>query len=117
MKEVHYDAAYMFQYSERPQTLAAETLKDNVPGEVKERRLTEIIQLQNSLSLESNRRDVGKIFEILVEGRSKRSAEHLSGRNTGNKVAVFPKLSAGPGDYVQVKITGATSATLLGEAV
>jgi tRNA-2-methylthio-N6-dimethylallyladenosine synthase len=117
MKWTGYDAAFMFKYSERPQTLAAENLTDNVPEDVKDRRLREIIDLQQQLSLASNLHDVGKTFEILVEGRSKRSEIQYFGRNSQNKVAVFTKTSAGPGEYVSVKITGATSATLLGEVV
>jgi tRNA-2-methylthio-N6-dimethylallyladenosine synthase len=117
MKWVGYEAAFMFKYSERPQTLAADTLPDNVPEEVKDSRLKEIIDLQQVLSLASNQQDVGKTFEILVEGKSKRSDNQYFGRNTHNKVAVFTKTLAGPGTYVMVKITGATSATLLGEVV
>jgi tRNA-2-methylthio-N6-dimethylallyladenosine synthase len=117
MKWVGYEAAYMFKYSERPQTLAADTLIDNIPEDVKDSRLKEIIDLQQVLSLTSNQQDVGKIFEILVEGKSKRSANQYFGRNTHNKVAVFTKTPSGPGTYVMVKITGATSATLLGEVV
>ncbi len=117
MKEVGFDAAFMFRYSERPGTLAADTLPDNVPDEVKERRLTEIIDLQQALSLASNRRDIGQRFEVLAEGRSKRSADHLFGRTTYNKVVVFPKMQAGPGEYVTVRVTDATAATLLGEVI
>jgi tRNA-2-methylthio-N6-dimethylallyladenosine synthase len=116
MKQVGYDAAFMFKYSERPQTLAAETLADNVPEAVKDRRLTEIIDLQQELSLASNLSDVGHTFEVLIEGRSKRSGDQYFGRNSQNKVAVFTKTAAGPGEYIPVTITGATSATLLGEA-
>jgi tRNA-2-methylthio-N6-dimethylallyladenosine synthase len=115
MRWVGYEAAYMFKYSERPQTLAADTLIDNVPEDVKDRRLKEIIDLQQELSLASNRKDIGKTFEILIEGKSKRSDNQYFGRNTHNKVAVFSKTLAVPGDYVSVTITGATSATLLGE--
>ncbi len=117
MEWAGFDAAYMFRYSERPGTLAADTMADDVPEEVKERRLREIIDRQQALSLASNRRDIGRSFEILVEGRSKRSADRYFGRNTHNKVAVFPKTAAGPGEHVTVKITGATAATLLGEAI
>jgi tRNA-2-methylthio-N6-dimethylallyladenosine synthase len=115
MEEVGYEAAYMFKYSERPQTLAADTLDDNVPEDVKDRRLQEIIALQNRLSLQRNLEDVGKTFEVLVEGRSKRSEAHYFGRTSQNKVAVFPKTGAGPGSYVHVKVLRATSATLIGE--
>jgi tRNA-2-methylthio-N6-dimethylallyladenosine synthase len=117
MEWVGYDAAYMFKYSERPQTLAADTLKDNVAEEIKERRLTEIIHLQQKLSLDNNRKEIGKTFEILIEGKSKRSDDQYFGRSSQNKVAVFTKTNAVPGDYVHVKISGATSATLLGEVV
>jgi tRNA-2-methylthio-N6-dimethylallyladenosine synthase len=117
MKWVGYDAAFMFKYSERPQTLAADTLADNVPGETKDRRLREIIDLQQELSLARNREEVGKTMEVLVEGKSKRSDNQYFGRNSQNKVAVFTRTSSGPGEYLMVKITGATSATLLGEVV
>lgn len=117
MKWVGYDAAFMFKYSERPQTLAADTLADNVPEETKDRRLREIIDLQQELSLARNREEVGKTMEVLVEGKSKRSDNQYFGRNSQNKVAVFTRTSAGPGEYLMVKITGATSATLLGEVV
>ncbi|MFZ4561789.1 MAG: tRNA (N6-isopentenyl adenosine(37)-C2)-methylthiotransferase MiaB [Bacteroidales bacterium] len=117
MEWVGYDAAFMFKYSERPQTLAADTLQDNVPGETKERRLTEIIHLQQKLSLACNRNEIGKTLEILVEGQSKRSESQYFGRSSQNKVAVFTKTDAGPGSYAQVKISNATSATLLGEVV
>lgn len=117
MEQVHYDAAYMFRYSERPLTLAAERFTDNVPEEVKEHRLQEVIDLQNHLSAQSNRRDVGKIFEVLIESASKRSSEQWAGRNSQNKMVVFPKEGSKPGDYVKVRILRSTSATLIGEAV
>jgi tRNA-2-methylthio-N6-dimethylallyladenosine synthase len=117
MDWVGYDAAFMFKYSERPQTLAADTLDDNVPEEIKDRRLTEIIHLQQKLSLTKNQDEIGKSLEILVEGSSKRSNNQYFGRSSQNKVAVFNKTGAGQGEFTQVKITGATSATLLGEAV
>ena len=117
MDWVGYDAAFMFKYSERPQTLAADTLDDNVPEEIKDRRLTEIIHLQQKLSLTKNQDEIGKSLEILVEGSSKRSNNQYFGRSSQNKVAVFNKTGAGQGEFIQVKITGATSATLLGEAV
>lgn len=117
MEWVPFDFAYMFRYSERPFTLAADTLKDNVPTGIKERRLKEIIDLQQRLSLESNRKDIGKTFTLLVEGRSKRSENQLSGRTSGNKMVVFPKNNEKPGDYVNVKIISVTAATLIGEAV
>ncbi len=115
MREVGYDSAFMFKYSERPGTYAARHFEDDVPEEEKIRRLNEIIALQNELSLESNRRDVGKTFEVLVEGYSKRSREQMCGRSQQNKMIVFPKGDTKPGDLVQVKITEASSATLLGE--
>jgi len=117
MREVSFDYAFMFKYSERPQTLAADTLADDVEPDVKERRLREVISLQQTLSLESNKRDIGQIFRVLVEGRSKRSADRMMGRNSANKVIVFPSEEALPGNYTDVRITGCTSATLLGEPV
>ncbi len=117
MDWVQFDFAYMFMYSERPKTLAERKFKDDVPEEVKNRRLTEIVNLQQSMSLESNKRDVGKTFEVLVESVSKRSDEHLSGRNSQNKVIVFPRKNYKPGDYVMVKVHDCTAATLLGESV
>lgn len=117
MEWVGYDFAYMFKYSERPKTLAERKFKDDVPVEVKTTRLAEIVSLQQRLSHESNKRDVGKVFEVLVENTSKRSKDHLSGRNSQNKMVVFPKKNFKPGDYVQVKIVDCTPATLLGEAV
>ncbi|MCX6245014.1 MAG: tRNA (N6-isopentenyl adenosine(37)-C2)-methylthiotransferase MiaB [Bacteroidetes bacterium] len=117
MEKVEYDYAFMFRYSERPDTLAADRYKDNVPDDVKERRLREIIDLQQKLSYQNNKMDVGKTFEVLVEGFSKRSAEHLSGRNSQNKVVVFRATGNKPGDCVPVKINRFTSATLLGNAV
>lgn len=117
MKEVGYDYAFMFKYSERPDTTAAKKYEDDVAEEVKSRRLTEIIDLQRSLSHESNLRDIGKTFEILVEGTSKKSDEQLFGRNSQNKVAVFPKKDFKTGDYVKVKINSCTTATLIGESI
>ena len=117
MREVGYDSAFMFKYSERPGTYAARHFEDDVPEEEKIRRLNEIIALQNELSLESNRRDVGKTFEVLVEGYSKRSHEQLCGRSQQNKMIVFPKGNAKPGELVTVKVTEASSATLIGEIV
>jgi tRNA-2-methylthio-N6-dimethylallyladenosine synthase len=117
MREAGYDAAFMFQYSERPNTKAARHFPDDVPVEVKTRRLNEIIALQNHLSLISNRRDVGKTFEALAEGNSKRSDEFLFGRTQHNKVVVFPKRHFRAGDYVTVKISQCSSATLRGESV
>ena len=117
MKEVGYDFAYMFKYSERPGTFAQRNLGDDVPEDVKTRRLTEIIDLQNRLSEESNKRDIGKEFEILVECTSKRSEEQLSGRTSQNKMVVFDRGDHKIGDYVRVRITGCSSATLFGEEV
>jgi len=117
MDWVGYDYAFMFRYSERLQTLAAETLKDNIPSKIKERRLREVIDLQQRLSYQSNKNDVGETFEVLAEGVSKRSNDHYYGRTSGNKVVVFPKTGINPGNYLKVKIVSFTSATLLGEQV
>ena len=117
MREVGYEFAYMFKYSERPGTFAQRHLPDDVPEEVKLARLAEIIALQNDLSLASNRRDVGREFEVLVEGESKRDANRLSGRTSQNKVVVFDRGQHRIGDYVRVRVTGCTSATLLGEEI
>ena len=117
MREVGYDFAYMFKYSERPGTFAQRNLGDDIPEDVKTRRLTEIIELQNTLSEESNKRDVGKEFEILVECTSKRSEEQLSGRTSQNKMVVFDRGDHKVGDYVRVRITGCSSATLFGEEI
>jgi tRNA-2-methylthio-N6-dimethylallyladenosine synthase len=116
MEWVGYEYAFMFKYSERPLTLAADTMKDNVPDEIKDRRLREIIDLQQKLSLASNRNDVGQMFEVLVESESKRSSNQWSGRNSQNKMVVFDKKGEKPKDYVRVKITRHTSATLIGES-
>ncbi len=115
MREVGFDSAFMFKYSERPGTFASKNLPDNVPEDVKIDRLNRMIALQNELSLESNRRDVGKTFEVLVEGFSKRSKDDMFGRAQQNKVIVFPAGDTKVGDYVRVKVHSATSATLLGE--
>ncbi len=117
MKEVAFDFAYMFKYSERPGTIAAKLFDDDVPDDVKTRRLKEIIDLQQEISLLSNRRDEGSTCEVLVEGRSKRSEDKMMGRNSRNKVVVFQGKDSKPGDYVWVKITGCTSATLMGTIV
>lgn len=117
MREAAFDFAYMFQYSERPGTPAAKTLKDDVPPEIKKRRLNEIISLQRELSYESNLRDVGKTFKVLIEGESKRNITEWYGRNSQNKVVVFPKENHQPGDYVLVRIDSATPATLRGTIV
>lgn len=115
MREAGFDSAFMFKYSERPGTFASQHLPDNVPEEVKIERLNRMIALQNELSAESNRRDVGKEMEVLVEGRSKRSADEYFGRTSQNKVVVFPKGNVKPGDFVRVRVTDASSATLRGE--
>jgi tRNA-2-methylthio-N6-dimethylallyladenosine synthase len=118
MEQAGYDMSYMFAYSERPGTLAAKRYPDDIPLAVKKRRLDEIVQLQNRLSLESNRRDVGRTFTVLIEGDSKRSDQQWMGRNTQNKVIVFPKTdrSLAKGDYVQVRVEDCTQATLIGVA-
>ena len=115
MREVWFDSAFMFKYSERPGTLAARTMPDNVPEDVKIDRLNRMIALQNELSAESNRRDVGKVFDVLVEGVSKRSKEQMVGRNQQNKTCVFPRGSFKIGDMARVRVTGSSSATLICE--
>lgn len=117
MRTAAYDYAFMFKYSERPGTLAHKKYPDDVPDEVKSSRLKEIIDLQQELSHKSNRADVGKTFEVLAESTSKKSGMELSGRNSQNKVVVFPKKNYKPGDYVKVKINACTTATLRGEAI
>ncbi|MGM9774285.1 MAG: TRAM domain-containing protein, partial [Candidatus Egerieousia sp.] len=117
MQEVGYDSAFMFYYSQRPNTLAARKFPDNVPLETKTRRLNEIIELQNKLSLESNKKDIGSIFDVLVEGVSKRSDKQMMGRNKKNKMCIFDAEGVKPGDIVSVKITECTSATLKGVIV
>jgi tRNA-2-methylthio-N6-dimethylallyladenosine synthase len=114
MEWAGFDFAYMFKYSERPGTSAARKLKDNVPEDVKTRRLNEIIALQNKLSAVSKKQDTGKVFEVLIEGKSKRSQDFLSGRTSQNKVVVFPGENHKPGKYVKVLISKTTSATLIG---
>ncbi len=117
MRECRYDSAFMFKYSERPGTYASKHLPDDVPEDVKVRRLNEMIELQNELSAESYRNDIGKVFEILVEGTSKRSKEQLFGRTEQNKVVVFDRGKHHIGDKVMVRITDSSSATLKGEEV
>ena len=117
MDHVKYSMSYMFFYSERPGTLAAKKYTDDIPELVKKRRLQEVVDLQLKHSLEHNKRDVGKVFEVLIEGISKRSEEDLFGRNTQNKVIVFPKGDLKPGTYVNVKVTDCTGGTLLGIAI
>ncbi|MBQ2386582.1 MAG: tRNA (N6-isopentenyl adenosine(37)-C2)-methylthiotransferase MiaB [Bacteroidales bacterium] len=117
MRWVGYDSAYMFNYSQRSNTLAAKKYPDDIPYEEKTRRLEEIIELQRELSLQSNRNDVGKEFEVLVEGQSKRNDRQLFGRTSQNKVVIFDCKDFKPGDYVKVKIVDCTSATLFGECL
>lgn len=117
MEWAGFDYAYMFAYSERPKTLAERKYDDDVPEPVKNRRLTEVINLQQRLSKASNDRDLGKVFEVLVEGPSKKSDADFAGRNSQNKVIVFPRGNARKGDYVKVKVLSCTSATLIGELV
>ncbi|MDE7368910.1 MAG: radical SAM protein, partial [Muribaculaceae bacterium] len=118
MREAAFDASFMFKYSERPGTLASRTMKDNVPEDVKIDRLNRMIALQNALSLESNRKDIGREFKVLVEGRAKRSADQMVGRTEGNKAVVFTRdKMVKSGDTITVKITDASSATLIGELV
>ncbi len=117
MREVGFDAAFMFKYSERPGTLASRTMPDNVPEDVKIDRLNRMIALQNELSAESNRRDIGREFDVLVEGFSKRSREQLTGRTEGNKACVLPRGNISIGRTVRVRVTDATSATLICELV
>jgi tRNA-2-methylthio-N6-dimethylallyladenosine synthase len=114
MKWVDFDFAYMFKYSERPNTKAARKFQDDVPEDIKARRLTEIIELQGRLAEKSKQKDIGRCFEILVEGVSKKSKEHFYGRTSQNKVVVFPKENCRIGDYVYVAIKDSTPATLLG---
>ena len=115
MREVGFDFAYMFKYSERPDTKAARYMKDDVPENVKTRRLNEIITLQNLLSAAGKKQDIGKTFEVLVEGKAKKPAGAMMGRNSGNKVVVFQGEGIKVGEYVNVTIRSATSATLIGE--
>ena len=117
MREVGYDSAFMFKYSERPGTYASKHLPDDVPEDVKIRRLNELIHLQTEMSAIANKKDEGKEFDVLVEGFSKRSREQLCGRNEQNKMVVFDKGSHHIGETVRVRITGSTSATLMGEEV
>jgi tRNA-2-methylthio-N6-dimethylallyladenosine synthase len=115
MEWAGFDFAYMFKYSERPGTRAARKLKDDIPDDVKTARLNEIISLQNRLSAKSKKNDIGKVFEVLIEGFSKRSENNYSGRNSQNKVVVFPRVDKEIGEYVNVKIEKCTSATLIGK--
>jgi len=117
MRQAKFDMSFMFKYSERPGTVAAKRLPDTVPEEIKIRRLNEIIAVQNELSLLSHQNDIGKEYEVLVEGFSKRSKEQLFGRTSQNKVVVFPRQDRHVGEFIRVKILSATSATLMGEVV
>ncbi|MEY3349075.1 MAG: hypothetical protein RLY46_1114, partial [Bacteroidota bacterium] len=119
MRNSKYEFSYMFMYSERPGTLAAKRYKDDVPDDVKKKRLEEIVSLQNQLSLESNQLDLGKQFEVLIEGDSKRSNKQWMGRNSQNKVIIFDKTnpSLKAGDYVNVHVTDCSQATLFGKPV
>ena len=117
MREVQYDSAFMFKYSERPGTYASKHLKDDVAEDEKIRRLNELIALQTEISAQQNKKDEGKVFDVLVEGFSKRSREQLCGRTEQNKMVVFPKAGHHIGEIVAVRITSSTSATLLGEAL
>jgi tRNA-2-methylthio-N6-dimethylallyladenosine synthase len=120
MQRSEYEFSYMFIYSERPGTLAAKRYTDDVPDEVKKKRLAEIVSIQNNLSLESNKKDIGKIVEVIIEGDSKRSNQQWMGRNSQNKVTVFDKLedeSIGIGSYVHVLVKSCTQGTLLGSII
>lgn len=117
MHEIRYDYAFTFMYSERPDTYAARKMRDDVPEAVKKRRLTEIINLQNGISLENNRKEIGRIHTVLVEGNSKRSTQQLCGRTDTNKMVIFDRHNYAHGQYVNVRVTGCTSATLLGKPV
>ena len=117
MDYVKYDFSYMFYYSERPGTLAQKKYADDIPLEIKKRRLSEIIAKQQDISLQRNKRDLGKTFKVLIEGTSKRSDQHVQGRNTANKVVVFEDRGFKKGQYVDVKVNDCSAATLLGEAV
>ena len=116
-RKVRYDYAYMFKFSMRPDTYAAKHLQDDIPDEVKTRRLEEIIALQGEIALENNTKEIGKVYEVLVEGVSHRSDKQLFGRNSQNKVIVFDRQDFQPGQYVNIKVTRCTAATLIGEAV
>jgi tRNA-2-methylthio-N6-dimethylallyladenosine synthase len=117
MEWAGYDFSYMFKYSERPGTAAAKKFADDIPEEIKSKRLTEIIHQQTKLSHESNKKDLGKTFKVLADAVSKRSDKHLSGRTTQNKVVIFPRENFIPGDYLNIKIIDCTPATLIGEIV
>lgn len=116
-RKVRYDYAYMFKFSMRPNTYAAKHLQDDVPDDIKTRRLEEIIALQGQIALENNQKEVGKVYEVLIEGTSHRSEQQLFGRNSQNKVIVFDRGSLKAGEYAYVKVTRCTAATLIGEVV
>jgi tRNA-2-methylthio-N6-dimethylallyladenosine synthase len=115
MQAVRYEMAYMFAYNERPGTVAAKKHTDDIPEEIKKRRLQEVVDLHRIHSLERNKEDIGRTFEVLVEGTSARNEGDLYGRNTQNKVIVFPRGNFKPGDYVTLKVIDCTSGTLIGE--
>ncbi|MFN3641150.1 MAG: TRAM domain-containing protein, partial [Flavobacterium sp.] len=117
MEYVGYDFGYMFAYSERPGTMAARKLEDDVPESVKKRRLQEVIDLQQKISLEKTKRFLGKTVEVLIEKTSKKSEHHWSGRNSQNTTVVFPKENYKTGDFVLVEITDCTSSTLIGKPI
>ncbi len=117
LEAVRYDHAYMFMYSERPDTYAARKYQDDIPAAIKKRRLTEVIQLQNSIALENNQAEIGRIHTVLIEGDSRRSTAQLRGRTDANKMAVFDRQDYARGQYVNVSVTSCTSATLLGKAI
>jgi tRNA-2-methylthio-N6-dimethylallyladenosine synthase len=117
LDEVKFELAYTYMYNERPGTAAAKKLEDDVPEEVKKRRLAEIIDLHRSHTLIRNQGDLGKTFEILLEGTSTKSDEHLFGRNSQNKVIIVPKGNLQPGQYVYARVVDCTSGTLIGEVV
>ena len=117
MQKVKFDMAFMFKYSERPGTIAAKKLPDNVPEEVKVQRLNEIIALQNEITKQNNQNEIGKVYEVLVEGFSKRSNDELFGRTSQNKVVIFPREGRHIGEFIHVRITSASSATLKGDVV
>ena len=117
MDYAQYDFSYMFMYSERPGTPAEKKYADDIPEEVKKKRLNEIIEKQQELSLTRNKKDLNKIHKVLIEGFSKRSDQHLQGRTSSNKVVVFPKASFKKGEYAHVLVSECTTATLIGKAV
>ncbi|HCW09359.1 MAG TPA: tRNA (N6-isopentenyl adenosine(37)-C2)-methylthiotransferase MiaB, partial [Cytophagales bacterium] len=117
MDQVQYDFSFMFFYSERPGTLAAKKFADDIPMDLKKRRLDEIIQKQSEISLKRNQRDLNKVHKVLIEGTSRRSADFLQGRNSANKVIVFPKGNKTKGEYVNVFVESCSAATLVGKIV